>query len=85
MREIITRKASQMSTFNSLVVSAITLIVGILIFNSVNGSLPGSGGAINASSTIVPQIESAFQLAPIVLVVLVAAMILAQVSGFRNN
>jgi len=85
MRKVVTRKASQMSTFNSLVVSAVTLIVGILIFNSVNGSLPSSGGAINASTTIVPQIESAFQLAPIVLVVLVAALILAQVSSFRDN
>jgi hypothetical protein len=84
MSNVVTRKASQMATFNSMVVGAITLIIGVLVFNQVNVSLPSSGGAINASTTIVPTIESAFQLAPIVLVVLVAALILAQVSSFRN-
>lgn len=80
----LTRKASQMGTFNSMVASAVTLIVGVLIFNSINGSLPSTTGGINASTSVVPTIESAFQLAPIVLVVLVAALILAQVSGFRS-
>jgi|APHM01.1.fsa_nt_gi hypothetical protein len=86
MRKLIRRKATQMLTFNSMVVSAITLIVGVLIFNSVNGALPSDGtGAINATATVVPQIESAFTLAPIVLVVLIASLILAQVAQFRGG
>jgi hypothetical protein len=84
MKDIITRKASQMVTFNSMVVSAITLIVGVLIFNSVESSLPTTTGGIN-QTPIVSTIGSAFELAPIVLVVLVAALILAQVSSFRQN
>lgn len=84
MVNIVTRKASQMVTFNTMVTSAVTLIVGILIFNSVQGSLPSTTGGID-STPIVNTIESAFELAPIVLVVLVAALILAQVSGFRNS
>ncbi len=84
MANLITRKASQMVTFNSMVVSAITLIVGVLIFNSVESSLPSTTGGID-QAPIVSTIGSAFELAPIVLVVLVAALILAQVSSFRSS
>jgi len=84
MANIVTRKASQMVTFNSMVVSAITLIVGVLIFNSVESSLPSTTGGID-QTPIVSTIGSGFELAPIVLVVLVAALILAQVSSFRST
>jgi len=84
MANLVTRKASQMVTFNSMVVSAITLIVGVLIFNSVESSLPSTTGGID-QTPIVDTIGSAFELAPIVLVVLVAALILAQVSSFRST
>jgi len=70
-------------SFNSLITASVTLIVGILIFNEVQASLPDTAGGINETG-VVTTIESAFQLAPVVLIVLVAALILAQVAGFRG-
>jgi hypothetical protein len=78
-----TRTAEQMASFNRMVTASIVLIVGVLIFNQINEAVPSSGGAINSSTTIVPTINDAFGLAPIVLVVLVAALILAQVNSFN--
>ena len=69
-----------MMSFNSMVTAAVTLIVGILIFNEVQAA---TTGGIDETS-FVTTIESAFQLAPVVLIVLVAALILAQVAGFRG-
>jgi len=66
-----------------MVTAAVTLIVGILVFNQVLDSLPETAGGINRS-VVTGTIESAFQLAPVVLIVLVAALILAQVSGFSR-
>ena len=80
---IVTRRADQMMSFNSLITASVTLIVGILIFNEVQASLPDTAGGINETG-VVTTIESAFQLAPVVLIVLVAALILAQVAGFRG-
>jgi hypothetical protein len=84
MANIVTRKASQVVTFNSMVVGAITLIIGVLVFNQVETSLPTTTGGID-QAPIISTIGSAFELAPIVLVVLVASLILAQVSGFRST
>jgi len=79
-----TREHGQMMSFNRLVTASVTLIVGILVFNQVADSLPNtSNGAID-SSVVNSTIESAYQLAPVVLIVLVAALILAQVSGFNR-
>jgi len=83
MPELVTRRADQMMSFNSMVTAAVTLIVGILIFNEVQSALPSTTGGIDETS-VVSTIESAFQLAPVVLIVLVAALILAQVAGFRG-
>jgi len=84
MPELVTRRADQMLSFQSMVTAAVTLIVGILIFNEVQAALPSTTGGID-ESTIVSTIESAFQLAPVVLIVLVAALILAQVAGFNTG
>jgi hypothetical protein len=73
-----------MVSFNRMVTAAVTLIVGILIFNQVQSALPSTGGGIN-ETPVINTIESAFELAPVVLVVLVAALILAQVAGFRGQ
>ena len=83
MPELVTRRADQMMSFNSMVTAAVTLIVGILIFNEVQAALPSTSGGIDETS-VVTTIESAFQLAPVVLIVLVATLILAQVAGFRG-
>jgi hypothetical protein len=72
-----------MVSFNRMVTAAVTLIVGVLVFNQILSALPTTSGGINRSG-ITGTIESAFQLAPVVLIVLVAALVLAQVAGFRN-
>jgi hypothetical protein len=73
-----------MASFNQMVTAAVTLIVGILIFNQVQTALPSTSGGIN-ETPIVSTIESAFDLAPVVLIVLIAGLILAQVGGFRRS
>jgi len=83
MTQVITRRADQMMAFNSMVTAAVTLIVGILIFNQVQNALPSTSGGID-ETPVIATIESAFELAPVVLIVLVAALILAQVAGFRR-
>jgi len=79
----VTHTFDQMSTFNRLVTGGVTLAVGVLVYNEVISALPSSGGAINQSG-ITSTVESAFQLAPVALIVIVAAVILAQVMGFRS-
>ena len=81
--QTVTRKHSQGASFNRMVTAAVTLIIGVLVFNQILGALPTSSTGINRTG-IVSTVESAFQLAPVVLIVLVAALVLAQVSGFRN-
>jgi len=82
--KLVTRSADQMATFNSMVASAVTLIVGILIYNNVFDALPNTAGAINGSN-VSDTIESAFLLAPVALIVLVAALVLAQIGGLRGR
>jgi 4-hydroxybenzoate polyprenyltransferase len=84
MPELVTRRADQMLSFQSMVTAAVTLIVGVLIFNEVQAALPDTTGGVN-STPVTSTIESAFQLAPVVLIVLVAALILAQVAGFNTR
>lgn len=79
----VTRRHNQMLSFNRMVTAAVTLIVGVLVFNQILNSLPESAGGINRTG-IVGTIEAAFNLAPVVLIVLVAALVLAQVAGFRQ-
>jgi len=82
--QLVTRTADQMMTFNSMVAAAVTLIVGVLIYNNVFDALPDTTGAIdgtNVSNTI----ESAFLLAPVALIVLVASLVLAQIGGLSRG
>jgi hypothetical protein len=72
-----------MLSFNRMVTAAVTLVVGILVFNQILNALPETTGGINRTG-IVGTIEAAFNLAPVVLIVLVAALVLAQVAGFRQ-
>jgi hypothetical protein len=71
----------QAGSFIQLVTASIVLIVGILIFNEINASLPSTTGGID-STAVVGDISTAMELAPIVLLVIVASIVLAQVSGF---
>jgi hypothetical protein len=83
-RKLVTRTADQMTTFNSMVAAAVTLIVGVLIYNNVFDALPDTSGAINGTS-VSSTIESAFLLAPVALIVLVAALVLAQIGGLAGG
>lgn len=84
-KTLVTRRADQMMSFNALVTASVTLVVGILIFNQVLSALPDTGDAGINASPVTSTIESAFTLAPVVLIVLVAALVLAQVAGFRGG
>ncbi len=83
-KSVTTRVYEQMVTFQRLVTGGVTLAVGILVYNEVVGALPDSNGAINQTAVNGP-VESAFTLAPIALLVIVAALILNQVMGFGGN
>jgi len=82
----ITRRHTQAMSFNRMVTAAITLIVGVLVFNQIVDALPRPEDPANSSlvnlTSIEGTIESAFTIAPVVLIVLVAGLILAQVTGF---
>jgi hypothetical protein len=68
--------------FRRLVVGGVTLAVGVLVFNEVVKALPKAQNAIiDFQTAILPQIQSAFNLAPVALVVLVAGLILRQLTG----
>ncbi len=82
--QLVTRTADQMMTFNSMVAAAVTLIVGVLIYNNVFDALPDTTGAINGT-TVSGTIESAFLLAPVALIVLVASLVLAQIGGLSRG
>jgi len=81
---LVERAYGQMASFNRLVTGGVTLAVGILVYNEVIGALPDSGGAINQTG-VTTTVESAFQLAPVALIVIIAAVILAQVGGFMGG
>jgi len=74
----------QVATFTRLVAGAVTLIVGVLIFNEIEAALPNTTTGVDQTA-IVGDIATAMELAPIVLLVIVAALVLAQVSGFGGN
>jgi hypothetical protein len=79
------REYQQMATFNRLVVGGVVLIIGILVYNEVYDAIPtGNDTAINQTN-VSDTVESAFNLAPIGLLVLVAGFILAQVMGFTSG
>lgn len=68
--------------FQRLVASAVSLAIGVLVLNEVIAALPQAQNAVvNFQTAILPQIQSAFNLAPVALVVLVAALILRQLTG----
>jgi len=82
--ELVTRSANQMGTFNNLVAAAITLIVGVLVYNETFAALPNVDGAINGTE-VSSTVESAFTLAPVVLIVIVAVLVLANISAFGGG
>jgi len=80
-----TRVFDQMQSFQRLVVGGVTLAVGVLVYNEVIGALPSSGNSAISQTPITSTVESAFTLAPVALIVIIAAVILAQVGGFMGG
>jgi len=76
-----TSRNDQAQSFIQLATGAIVLVVTVLIFNEINASLPDTSGGIN-DTAVVSDISTAMELAPIVLLVIVASLVLFQVSGF---
>jgi hypothetical protein len=69
--------------YAALIAGAVALSVNILVFNRVVGSLPLDGSGAITFADLLPQIQAAFDLAPVGLIILVAGMILVVDSGRR--
>jgi len=78
-----TLKHGQMSSrFTMMVQAAVTLAVGVLIVGSIFGALPTVDGPMSDAANQTEQLTgTAFELAPIVLIVIVAALVLRIVRG----
>lgn len=85
-------KAAQVGTVLTVVTLGITILVGILIFDQVAGSLPldttgtdyqNQTELENAGSNASSTFADAMELAPVILIILLAAVVLAVVQRFR--
>jgi hypothetical protein len=75
-----TLRSGQMSNqFTMMVQVAVTLAVGVLIVGEIFNALPDSGALSNASTAVENQTGTAFELAPIVLIVVVASLVIGVV------
>jgi len=75
-----TLRSGQMTNqFTMMVQVAVTLAVGVLVVGSVFSSLPSDGTLGNASTRVEELTGQAFELAPIVLIVIVASLIIGVV------
>jgi|AKVG01.1.fsa_nt_gi hypothetical protein len=87
MSKKVTRCADQSSTFIRVTSAAVTLVVGVLVFDSILNAIPDFDFANNSNvidpTGAVDVVESAFQLAPVAALVIIAGLILSQVAGFR--
>lgn len=81
-KEVATRtvRSGQMTNqFTMMVQVAVTLAVGVLIVGEIFNALPDSGALSNASTAVENQTGTAFELAPIVLIVVVASLVIGVV------
>jgi len=76
---------AQTSAVLTVVVLGVVLIVGTLIFSQIQQSLPSPNNAEldNASSNVTGGFADAMNLAPVILIVLIASVVLAIVQRFR--
>jgi len=80
-------RASIEGTFTRMVSAAVTLIVGIFVFAEISNSMPtpDNNQLANATDTVESTTGNAFTLGAVAIIVLVASVILALVSGFGNG
>lgn len=73
----------QSLTFQNMIRAAVTLGLGVVVTAEVFNALPATAGPIGNSTDQVEQLTgTAFELAPVVLIVLVAGLVLGAIRGF---
>jgi len=79
-------RAGQVGTIISVVVIAVTALIGVLVLSQINGALPAvQNDQLNSSSTaILDGFAGAMDLVPIVLLVLVASLVIGIVQRLRG-
>lgn len=78
-------EAAQTGTVLTVVTLGITIIIGILIYGQVQSALPSPGNSDlqNASDNSTQTFADAMELAPVIMLVLLASVVLAVVQRFR--
>lgn len=78
-------RAGQTGTVLTVVTLGIVMIIGTLIYSQVEQSLPAPNNSElnNASNNVTEGFADAMELAPVILIVLLAAVVLAVVQRFR--
>jgi len=74
------RSGQMTSQFTMMIQVAVTLAVGVLIVGQIFDALPSTSGPLsNASAQVESLTATAFELAPVVLIVVVAALVIGVV------
>jgi len=74
------RSGQMTSQFTMMIQVAVTLAVGVLIVGQIFDALPSTSGPLsNASDQVETLTATAFELAPVVLIVVVAALVIGVV------
>ncbi len=78
-------RAAQTGTVLTVVTLGITIIIGILVYSEVKGALPKpeDENLKNASENSTETFAQSMELAPVIMIVLLAAVVLAVVQRFR--
>jgi uncharacterized membrane protein len=78
-------RAAQTGTVLTVVTLGITILVGILIYSQIQSSLPTPQNTqlSEASSNATDTFAQSMELAPVIMIVLLAAVVLAVVQRFR--
>jgi hypothetical protein len=87
MSKTVTRRADQTATFVQVTSAAVTIVVGVFIFQQIETTIPDFDFA-NNSNVIDPAgatdvVGSAFQLAPVAAIIIIAGLILSQIGMLR--
>jgi hypothetical protein len=79
-------KAGQVGTMLTVVTLGLVIIIGILVYSEVETALPAPDNTElnNASDNATSDFGDAMELAPVVLIVLIASLVLAVVQNFRS-
>jgi ABC-type phosphate transport system permease subunit len=89
MRSLLKNNSGFAKAIGGLVALLVAIIIAVLVFYSVNGSISFTGGGTVASrstwNTTNSTATTVWSLLPIVAIVMIASIILAVVSGFGST